>query len=194
MSSPDTRIFAMIASVILAIASLFAWAAGWVGPKRIDGEDVVAALEYNSGAHSGYRRAHAKGLCFRGDFEASGAGAALSSAFALKTGVYPVEGRFSLAGGNPLAADGRNVFRSMALVMRADNGEEWRMAMDHTPIFPVADVASFVALQRASKPDPKTGKPDPATMKRFLSAHPEVKAFQDYMARAILPDSFAPPL
>ena len=65
------------------------------------------------------------------------------------------------------------------------------MALDHTPIFPVADVASFVALQRATRPDPATGKPDPAVMKPFLAAHPEVKAFQDYMAKAVLPDSFA---
>jgi len=33
------------------------------------------------------------------------------------------------------------------------NGEGWRLAVDHTRIFPVADVASFVALQRAAMPD-----------------------------------------
>lgn len=180
-----------IAAALLLLLAAFGWAAGWIGARRIDGGDVLAALEYNGGVHEGYRRAHAKGLCFRGTFIATGEGAALSRAFALRKGVYPVAGRFSLAGGNPLASDGRNVFRSMALVLRAENGDEWRMAMDHTPIFPVRDVASFVALQRASKPDPTTGKPNPAVMKAFLAAHPEVKAFQDFMARDILPDSFA---
>lgn len=65
------------------------------------------------------------------------------------------------------------------------------MALDHTPIFPVADVPTFVALQRISRPDPRTGKPDAAAMQALLAQHPEIKAFQDYMAHAVLPDSFA---
>jgi catalase len=182
---------ALIGAIVLLLAGGFAWAAGWIGGRRISGGDVIAAITYNGGSHPGYRRAHAKGLCFSGAFEANGAGGALSSAAALRRGSIPMIGRFSLAGGNPLAADGRNVFHSMALLIRTPDGQEWRMALEHTPIFPVADEASFVALQRATRPDPATGKPDPAVMKPFLAAHPEVKAFQDYMAKAVLPDSFA---
>lgn len=189
---PATGPVIVIAAVVLLLIGAFAWAAGWIGPRRINGGDVTRALEYNTGGKKpGYRRAHAKGLCFSGSFAANGAGSALSSASAFKTGTYPVIGRFSLAGGNPLAGDGRNVFHSMALVLKTPDGQEWRLAMDHTPIFPVADVASFIALQRATKPDPKTGKPDPAVMNAFLAAHPEVKAFKTYMANAVLPDSFA---
>ncbi|ROT93459.1 catalase family peroxidase [Altererythrobacter sp. FM1] len=182
---------ALISAIVLLLVVGFAWAAGWIGGRRINGGDVIAALDYNGGKHPGYRRAHAKGLCLRGTFDANGAGAALSSAQALARGRYPVIGRFSIAGGNPLATDGRNVFHSMALILKTPDGQQWRMAMDHTPIFPVADVASFIALQRATRPAPGTGKPDPAVMKLFLAAHPEVKAFQDYMAKAVLPDSFA---
>lgn len=195
MSSPSKRTLAAAATLIGAVVLLlvvgFAWAADWIGSGRISGGDVLAAIEYNGGSHPGYRRAHAKGLCFSGEFQANDAGLALSSAAALRRGSYPVIGRFSLAGGNPFAADGRNVFHSMALLIQTPDGQEWRMALDHTPIFPVADVASFVALQRATRPDPATGKPDPAVMKPFLAAHPEVQAFQDYMAQAVLPDSFA---
>jgi catalase len=182
---------ALIAGIVLVLVGCFAWAAGWIGRSRINGGDVTAALDYNGGKHPGYRRAHAKGLCFTGTFAANGQGAALSSAQALAGGAYPVLGRFSIAGGNPLAGDGRNVFHSMALVLKTPGGQEWRMAMDHTPIFPVADVASFIALQRATKPDPATGKPDPAVMKALLAKHPEIKAFQDYMKQAVLPNSFA---
>lgn len=182
----------VIAAVVLLLTGALAWAAGWIGPRRINGGDVTRALEYNTGGKKpGYRRAHAKGLCFSGSFAANGAGSALSSATAFKTGNYPVIGRFSTAGGNPLAGDGRNVFHSMALVLKTPDGQEWRLAMDHTPIFPVADVASFIALQRATKPVPSTGKPDPAVMKAFLAAHPEVTVFQTYMANAVLPNSFA---
>ncbi len=87
-------------------------------------------------------------------FGSNGAGADLSVAQVFQRTTYPVIGRFSIGGGNPLAVDGRNVFHSMALLIRTENGQEWRLAMDHTPIFPVADVASFVALQRATTPDP----------------------------------------
>lgn len=182
---------ALIGAIVLLLAGGFAWAAGWIGADRIDGGDVIAVVEAKGGEYPGYRRGHAKGLCFSGTFEANGAGTALSSASAFRPGRYPVIGRFSVAGGNPFAADGRNVFHSMALLLRTPDGQEWRMALDHTPIFPVADVASFVALQRATRPDPRTGKPDPAVMKAFLARHPEVKAFQDYIASAVLPNSFA---
>lgn len=183
--------YAIIAAILLLLVGGFAWAAGWIGPKRLNGGDVADALEQNSGSpHPGYRRAHAKGLCLTGDFAANGAGATLSRASIFARGSYPVIGRFSLAGGNPLAGDGRNVFHSMALVLRTPDHQEWRTGMDHTPIFPVADPQSFVELQRASTPDPKTGKPDPAVMKAYLGRHPETKAFQDYIKQAVLPNSF----
>jgi catalase len=108
-----------------------------------------------------------------------------------EAGSYPVFGRFSTAGGDPFATDGRNVFHAMALQITSPEGEIWRLAMDHTPIFPVATPQAFVELQQASRPDPATGKPDPAVMKDYLSRHPETKAYQDYIAAAPLPDSFA---
>ncbi|MET3726241.1 catalase family peroxidase [Sphingomonas trueperi] len=184
--------FALIGAIVVALLAGFGWAAGWLGASRTSGGDITAALEANNGgAARGYRRAHAKGLCFTGDFAANGRGSTLSTASALHAGTYPVLGRFSLGGGNPLAGDGRNVFHSMALLLKTPDGQEWRMALDHTPIFPVADVPAFLALQRATTPDPQTGKPDPAVLQPFLAAHPEVKAFQAYMAKAVLPNSFA---
>jgi catalase len=33
--------------------------------------------------------------------------------------------------------------------------------MNSVPLFPVGNVRDFVALQRATTPDPATGKPDP---------------------------------
>ena len=60
-----------------------------------------------------------------------------------------------------MAADGRPVFHALGLRFALPGGEEWRMAVDHTPIFIVSTPADFVALQKASVPDPATGKPDP---------------------------------
>ncbi|HTN41305.1 MAG TPA: catalase family peroxidase [Asticcacaulis sp.] len=173
------------------MAGGFAFAAGWIGPHRQSGADIANALEYNGGKHEGYRRAHAKGLCLTGYFEASGAAASLSKAQVFATGRYPVSGRFSVAGGNPLASDGRNVFHSMALVIRTPDGLEWRTAMDHTPVFPVSTPADFASFQIATRPDPTTGKPDPQKVAAFVATHPETRAFQAYMKTAPLPDSFA---
>jgi catalase len=183
--------FLLIAAIVLALAAAFAWAAGLIGPKRLSGGVIADALQKNGGLFPGYRRAHAKGLCLSGTFDANGAGSQLATTGLFRPGRYPVVGRFSLGGGDPMATDGRPVFHSMALILRGPGGEEWRMAMDHTPIFLVADPQAFVALLRATTPDPKTGKPDPARVKAYMTAHPETVAFQNYMAHAVLPNSFA---
>jgi catalase len=47
------------------------------------------------------------------------------------------------------------------------------MAMIHLPVFVVKDVQGFYDLLLASRPDPATGQPDPATMAAFVAAHPE---------------------
>src|SRR3546814_4093315 len=36
-------------------------------------------------------------------------------------------------------------------LLTGPDGEIWRLAMDHTPIFPVATPEAFVALQRAAR-------------------------------------------
>lgn len=187
-----TRIgtLAAIGAAPLALLAGFAWAGGWIGPSRVSGGKVADALEYNAGKHPGYRRAHAKGVCISGRFEANGAGARLSKAQFMTRGSYPAIGRFSTGGGIPMATDGRNVFHAIGLQFTAPGGEIWRLAMDHTPIFPVATPEAFVELQRATKPDPVSGKPDPAVMKAYLKRHPETKRYQDYLAAAPLPDSF----
>ncbi|HEX2812554.1 MAG TPA: catalase family peroxidase [Sphingopyxis sp.] len=188
---PSLATLTAIAAAPALLLSGFAWASGWVGPSRIGGGTIVDAIEHNAGKHDGYRRAHAKGICVTGYFDASGGAAGLSRARLFAPGRYPVLGRFSTGGSNPFATDGRNVFHALALQLTGPGGQIWRMAMDHTPIFPVATPDAFVALQRASRPDPATGKPDPTAMKAYLARHPETKAYQDYIAAAPLPDSFA---
>jgi catalase len=191
MARPPIGTLAAITAAPLALIAGFAWAGGWIGPARTGGIGIADALEDNAGKHPGYRRAHAKGLCFTGRFDANGAGTALSKAGIFPAGSYKVLGRFSTGGGNPFATDGRNVFHAMALQIAGADRQIWRMALDHTPIFPVATPAAFVELQRATQPDPATGKPDPAALQAYLARHPETKAYQDYLAKAPLPDSFA---
>ena len=122
---PLTTIAAIAAAPILLLSG-FAWAGGWIGPPRIGGGTIADALESNAGKHEGYRRAHAKGVCFTGYFDASGGAGALSRTPLLRSGRHAVIGRFSTGGGKPFATDGRNVFRAMALQLTGPDGEIWR--------------------------------------------------------------------
>lgn len=179
-------------AAVLAAAPLLVFAsAGGVVGGRVTPTRVVDALERRDGVYPAARRAHAKGACFSGHFESSGAASSLSRARSLASGVRSrVVGRFSTGGGKPHAPDGRLAFRGMALRLVADNGEEWRTAMDHTPVFPVRRPEDFVALQIAMRPG-ADGKPDAHAVHAFLSQHPEARAFNEYMKQAPIPSSFA---
>jgi len=80
-----------------------------------------------------------------------------------------------LSGGQPHVADASEIVRGMGLEFSLPGGELWRTAMVNLPIFPVSTPKAFYEQLIASKPDPKTGKPDPAAQKAFLSSHPETE-------------------
>jgi catalase len=184
--------FAIIGAILAAVLATFAWVAGFLTPDRVSGSQIADIMQAANGkVWPGFRRAHAKGACVTGHFDANGAGVALSRAALFPQGSYPVIGRFSTGGGDPAASDGRPVFHALGLRFALSGGEEWRMAIDHTPIFIVSTPADFIALQQASTPDPSTGKPDPAKIGAFVSTHPETAAFLQYMKAAPLPSSFA---
>ena len=82
----------------------------------------------------------------------NGNGALLSKARIFARSDSPVIGRFSTGGGQPYAPDGRLAFRSLALSLTQANGEQWRMALDDTPMFLVATPQAFVDFQRATTP------------------------------------------
>ena len=87
----------LIAVVIGCGAAAFAYTAGWFSPQRLTPNRVVDAFTPPGGEPPlGHRRNHAKGICFTGVFEASGAGSALSHAQVFARGQHPVLGRFNL--------------------------------------------------------------------------------------------------
>lgn len=184
--------FALIGLILAVVIAVFAYVAGYLSPRISSGGIVDAMQKSNGKVWPGFRRAHAKGACVTGHFDANGAGEGLSRASVFTTGSYPVIGRFNTGGGDPSAPDGRPVFRAAGLRIELPNGEEWRMAIDHTPIFIVSTPADFMALQAVSIPDPATHKPaDPAKFGAFVASHPETAAFLKYMQTAPLPSSFA---
>ncbi|MGE0579062.1 catalase family peroxidase [Reyranella sp.] len=180
-----------IGAILLGAGAAFTYVAGWLAPQRLGLDRITDALEKHDGLHPGFRRAHAKGLCFEGSFQGNGTGVTLSRAAVFEPEPVPVIGRFSTGGGQPYAPDGRLVFHALALSLVLPNGEQWRMAMDNAPIFPVATPQAFLAFQLATAPDPRTGKPDPNRVAEFLARHPETQAFLDWQRYAPLAASFA---
>jgi catalase len=181
-----------IAAIAGSLALAFAWTAGWIGGGRLTARQMIDAIEANNREpYPGYRRAHSKGVCVAGRFSASGAAAPLSTARVFTQGEVPVLGRLSIAGGDPHGADNNARVRSMALLLRTDDGQQWRTAMNDFPFFPVATPQGFQDQTLASRPDPATGKPDPARMAAFLEQYPEVRRFQAWAAQAPWTTSWA---
>jgi catalase len=100
----------------------------------------------------------------------------MSKAVVFRPGRVSVLGRFSLGGGQPYAADSPSEVRGLGLQFSLPDGELWRTAMVNLPVFPFRGPQAFYEQLLASKPDPTTGKPDPAKMKAFLARHPETEA------------------
>ena len=175
----------LIAAVVAGGAAAFAYTGGFLTP-RLTPAKVVDALAPPTGPALGHRRNHAKGICFLGSFESSGAGSALSKAQVLAKGSYPVVGRFNLATPDPGIADSEVRVRGFSLEIKPADGQQWRMAMIDAPVFPVSTPQAFYDLLIAS------GRTDdPNAMKDFSAAHPEIGAFGAWAARAPYTPSYA---
>ena len=165
---------AVIGVALSIVVVVFAAVGGWLAPRRLTQDRVMQAFEEVNGAHPGFRRNHAKGVCVYGWFDSNGAAAALSRAGVLQAGARAqVIGRFALAGGMPAQADTPLQVRSMALRFLPRGGGEWRTGMNNIPVFPVNSAQAFYDQLLLGKPDPVTGKPDPAALPAFLAQHPE---------------------
>jgi catalase len=165
--------FALLVAIVGAVAVLFAYAAGWLSPGALTPARFVDRFEQGNGQHPGFRRNHAKGLCFTGWFESNGKGAALSQATVFQPGRVPVIGRFSLSGGMPYVADAPTDVRGLAICFTPEHGEEWRTAMVNIPVFPFRTPQAFYDQMLAFAPDSATGKPDPARVQAFFAKYPE---------------------
>lgn len=165
--------FALIGVALAAVAGAFAYLGGWLTPRKLTPARFTDAFEQVFGVHPGFRRNHAKGVGVSGSFDSNGRGARLSTAAVFRPGRVPVIGRFSLGGGQPDAADTPDAVRGLGLEFALPDGELWRTAMVNFPVFPFRTPEAFYEQLIASKPDPNTGKPDPAALKAFLARHPE---------------------
>jgi len=164
---------ALIGVALALVAGAFAYLGGWLTPKNLTPARFTDAFQRVDGVHAGFRRNHAKGVGVSGLFESNGNGVRFSKAVVFHPGRVPVIGRFSLSGGRPDVADSADAVRGLGLQFNLPDGEVWRTAMINLPVFPFRTPEAFYERLVASKPDPTTGRPDPAAVQAFLDRHPE---------------------
>lgn len=178
-----------IALIVAVLAALFAWVGGWFGHRDLTPQKMMDFAQGSGTQAPGFRRAHSKGVCFEGTFAPAPDAAKLSKARAFAQPSIPVIGRFSSSSNNPYAPDGASPVRGMAVQLKTDDGQEWRIAMNSFPFFAASTPQAFQQMNEAGKPDPATGKPDPEKMKALLAAHPEIAVFQKWAKTAPRSDS-----
>ena len=125
-----------------------------------------------------------------GEFTGSADGRALSVSSAFSGKPVPVIVRFSVGGANPKAADNAKSQRNMALQFNLPGGETWQMGNISAPVFGAATPEQFLGRLQSLQPDPATKMPDPAKVKTFADANPEVLLQGRYFASQPVPASF----
>ncbi len=176
------RLTAIVGALVVS-AGLFLYAGGWFTPHKLTPAGIINTFEYVNGVHPGFRRNHAKGVGVTGYFESNGQGQAVSKAQVFRPGRVEILGRFALAGGKPYADDTPTTVRSLAILFKQPDGEEWRTAMINIPVFLVKTPQAFNEFLVASSPDPATGKDVPGAMNAFLAKHPETAAALQIIGR-----------
>lgn len=159
--------------------------------NELTADQVVTAIEGAFGVTQGQRRNHTKGTCAAGEFVGTPAAGAYSSSALFSGRTVPVVARFSLAGGNPKAPDTAKSARGMALEFRLPDGNLQHMTMLNTPMFGAAQPQTFFDMMIAMKPDPATGKPDPAKIKAFKASHPDNRLQAEFLDDNNPPTNFA---
>lgn len=149
--------------------------------------DVFAKL---FGEHKGIRKGHAKGFCISGSFKGEPALAQYSDSPLFSGAEYPLLGRFSMAGGNPQAAENGRSPRGLAVQIQLPQGSYHQMALLSTPVFGAKDPQTFLGLLQASVPG-ANGKPDFNAINAYRAAHPDTQAQAQYLADTAPPASYA---
>ena len=183
-----------LAAVAAAAAALFMTpfaSAQTAAPAQVNPVTFVDQFESTFGKFEGYRRSGAKGICAAGEFVGSADARALSTASAFSGKPVPVVARFSVGGANPKVADNGKSQRNMALQFNLPDGEQWLMGNINAPVFAAATPEQFLGRLVSLQPDPATKAADPAKVKAFADANPEVLLQGKYFASQPVPASFS---
>lgn len=156
----------------------------------VDPNTFLNQFESTFGKFEGYRRSGAKGICATGEFVGTADARALSTASAFSGKPVPVVVRFSVGGANPKAPDNAKSQRNLALQFDLPGGERWQMGNISAPVFGASSPQQFFGRLASLQPDPATKMPDPAKVKAFADANPEVLLQGKHFASQPVPASF----
>ena len=184
---PHVRPTSFVATALASAALLSALPAG---AQTVDLNRFLDQFEATFGKFEGFRRSGAKGVCAVGEFVGSAEGRALSVASAFSGKPVPVIVRFSVGGANPKAPDNARSQRNMALQFNLPEGERWQMGNISAPVFGAATPEQFLGRLQSLQPDPATKAADPAKVKAFADANPEVLLQGRHFAGQPVPASF----
>ncbi len=151
---------------------------------------LINQFETNGGKFEGYRRSGAKGICASGEFVGTADARALSSASVFSGSPIPVVVRFSIGGGNPKAPDNTKSQRNLSLQFNLPSGEQWLMGNISSPVFGASTPKQLLDLLVSRQPDPATKVADPAKVKAFNDANPEVLIQGRHFASQPVPASY----
>ena len=176
----------LTASALGAIAAV----SGAPSYAQVDPNKTLDQFEATFGKFAGYRRSGAKGVCAAAEFTGSAEGRALSASTAFSGTPVPVVARFSVGGANPNAPDNTKSQRNMALQFNLPNSETWQMGNISAPVFGASSPEQFLGRLASLQPDPATKAADPAKVKAFADANPDVLIQGRYFASQPVPASF----
>ncbi|MEC3979669.1 catalase family peroxidase [Amycolatopsis sp. H20-H5] len=146
---------------------------------------IVDDIEHLKGTYAGYRRAHARGVCYDATFTPSGEAAALTTAPHLQSTPVPATVRFSHTDTNPHLRDADRAVRGFATKFHLPDGGTTDLIGVNLDRFVASTPEQFRELIQAAQPDPVTGKPDLQNVRAYAGAHPT--AGPGLAAAAVIP-------
>jgi len=156
----------------------------------VDPNVFLNQFESTFGKNDGFRRSGAKGICAMGEFVGTVDARALSTSSAFSGQPVPVVVRFSVGGANPKAPDNTKGQRNLALQFNLPNNEQWQMGNISAPVFGASSPQQFLGRLASLQPDPATKMADPAKVKAYADANPDVLLQGKYYASQPVPASF----
>jgi catalase len=159
-------------------------------PDSVTAADFIDIFEKLSGAHPGFRKAHAKGVCATGTFTPNKDAKYFKGANLLASDTLQSTIRFSLGGGNPSSDERVPGVRGMATQIKLPDGSRHTFAGNSSPNFAGKDPETFFGLLQTFLPD-ESGKPNMAKTGAYIAANPSTQANAFWSQTTPAPASFA---
>jgi catalase len=157
------------------------------GPERV--RKTLGNMEANIGYVPGFRRAHGRGVAFRGTFTATPEAAAMTIAEHMQGDAIDVTVRLSNGAGSPYQSD-RIAVLGMGVRFALPSGDTSEWAALNIKDFPARVPEDFELLAGAQKKN-KKGKINPLRLGAFIATHPHCLKGLLAILKAPTTESFA---